>query len=405
MRAYLARNPQAIDVRMALAEHYRERGVPAEAARWGILTSGWATEREIRDLRRWLLGRYGDFDYVRELLGLAVSDELPAEVRDLVAPEYRAAVPVEHASSPTARAWRAAGCLGAVVVLTAIVSTITFVGRVFLVALLDSPGLRETAWDAVFATAAGLALTAVVVVPWWIRSRIMSGNRSSSPHSSDLRPAATWTPYSVELAWEVFERGDERSADILLRACLRWGGTAHETAVRAALAEMARRHGRAAEAGRWGSGVLGLTTPAERSAFAAGLVAERDPRWRLRQLAEFGPTQRLNEDALDVLRRASASTSMNVDSESAADDAALDAVERRESRAVRAGLAMFVILAVGSAGIVVAAVTSWFDPTIAARIVIALAAAPLVVMMVDDVAGDVRARRRRREGAPPPNAQ
>ena len=88
-RHLLSRDRGDDELRHALAEHCRARGARAQAARWGITTPGWAEASEIRDLRRWLLGRGDDSDVVRDHLLLAPDRSLPAELVDLVPPSLR----------------------------------------------------------------------------------------------------------------------------------------------------------------------------------------------------------------------------------------------------------------------------------------------------------------------------
>lgn len=275
-------------VRLALAEISRAAGIPSEAARWGIVRSGWSTEREVRDLRRWLLGHYEGGEEVRSLLRLGDRD-VPSELEDLVDPDRPA-----PAVDPRARRRDRAGCamiLGLVVLVLAVVVALAWV---FVAAAFEAEDMRGTAIAAAIAVLVVGAFAGIVVGVGWLVGR----NPLGSSRVVERAPAGS--NFALELARRLFEVGEEREAVILLRNRLQFGTAEEASAARAALVAFARAHRRTDQAGRWGVGIEGLTTVSERRAFARALN-HRDSEMRLRELSEIRVGRPLTPDAREVL--------------------------------------------------------------------------------------------------------
>ena len=275
-------------VRLALAEISRAAGIPSEAARWGIVRSGWSTEREVRDLRRWLLGHYEGGEEVRSLLQLG-DRYVPSELEDLLDPDRPA-----PAVDPRARRRDRAGCamiLGVIVIVLAVVVALAWV---FVAAAFEAEDIRGTAIAAAIAVLLVGAFAGIVVGVGWLVGRNPLGR------SRVLEEAPAGSNFALALARRLFEVGEEREAVILLRNRLQFGTAEEASAARTALVAFARAHRRTDQAGRWGVGIEGLTTASERRAFARALN-HRDSETQLRELSELRVDLPLTPDAQEVL--------------------------------------------------------------------------------------------------------
>lgn len=287
IRWRLRRHPDE-QLRMALAEHYRLRGVGSQAARWGIVTLGWSTPAEIIELRRWLLGRFWGDDEVRDLLSLPSDRPLPREVADLAPPEFRS----------TGRP-PVSGSGGCVSFAAMIVCGLLAIGCV-VSSVIWLPGLWQPfASEADHGRAVGSLVTLGAAVlgfagsALWFRLAARAPDRSG-PELSRLFP--------TELAWRLIDTGDERGAVILLKGVLTKGNEPRQA--RRALAQLSRDRGRTDQAGRWGVAIEGLTSAAEQAAFAPLVRSKGATDAALRRLSLTGLDEPLTADARHVLELA-----------------------------------------------------------------------------------------------------
>lgn len=393
--------PGDLRLRMALAEASRAAGIPSEAARWGIARPGWATEREVRDLRRWLLGHHEGGDEVRSLLKFPQSAELPAELRDLVAPERQA--PTQDRS---AEPGDSAGCAALVITAMAVLAVVISLGWVFVAAVFDADDVRATAITAgmamLFAGAfAGVALLIAAALDRL--SRVRPGARTLTTVPT-ARPSMVETPFAVDLAWRLFERGDEREALILLRNCVRRNASNEVSAARAALTEMARARGRADQAARWGAPIAGISTAAERQAYANALSGPGAVR-RLRRYSELGDHEPLGADVRDVLNRVppgggvARARGTGGAPERDQDEAALDRWERWDRRVSRISIVFLAVIGIALMTVFVVALIDGELATPVAHVSFAVSGAILIIVVaVERIAGRALARLDRRGG-------
>lgn len=281
------RNHPHETLRIALAEHYRTRGVSSQAGVWGVTSPGWATDREIRDARRFVLGQFSTDDYVRFNLRLTSTDAVPDEFVDLVDPAFRA--PYE---TPPQLLGVGCGMLVAqgASVLVAAACVLSLIGELTVRGSLTSaPALAGVTLGA------AIIFLALFMIDRRARKRRAGNVGSSVPEIPTSDPL-----FGTTLAWRLWDSGQHRESQILLRSMIRFG--TDEAAARRALVAMCREVRRPDQAGRWGCMVPGLTTPAERGAYARHLRGEQR-RQGLGELSMASPG-RLPADALDVLRRA-----------------------------------------------------------------------------------------------------
>ncbi|AUG28350.1 MULTISPECIES: hypothetical protein [Microbacterium] len=149
-------------------------------------------------------------------------------------------------------------------------------------------------------TLALLSAAAALVCVGFVLADRARGRRPSTPISPDIEPQDRF--FGTSLAWRLHDAGDDRASRILLRRMI----DIDVDGARAAMVEQSRMAGRLDEAGRWGCAKPGLSTPAERTAFAGQLRA-RPVESRLRELAGIFSDRPLSADAADVLRRAGGS--------------------------------------------------------------------------------------------------
>lgn len=276
-------------LRMELAAHYRRFGVPSEAARWGATTPGWATDRENRDLRRWLLGRYSDhYDYARPLLLLPSDAELPIEVRPIVNPRFVGPTPLvtEDSGRP--------GCALIIVALVAALASLLCWLGILWSASIDADDLVGRS-RALAVTGIATGLTAVGA--WWWMSRL---DRARRPADAEVEPVDS--DFVVRLARRLASEGDERAAMVLLTAALRLG-SGNGVDVRRTMVALSREGEHWDQAGRWGIGLEGATTSRERAAFARMLSSRSSNSLAVGEAALLSPHEPLTTDAKDVYRR------------------------------------------------------------------------------------------------------
>lgn len=277
------RAPAHPALRRALAEHYRRLGDAAQAGRWGIVFPGWAKPHEIAHLRRFLLSNADGGDFVRFQLGLRRSEPVPHELADLVASRFVERGPKDNGGSMLL------GCAGALLAMTGVVTALSTTIGVLWRSLAGEP---LEAGPLRFVIAFGLATVgALATLPTW---------RASSDDAK-----AVDRGFAVRRALDLL---DEQPAEgrVMLRALVR---NFDDPTVRRALVEDARRRGRPGDAGRWGCTEAGLTTPAERDAYATVLLRKsgRDPLNLLMDLSAVTGEDRTPGDLNDVARRIGAS--------------------------------------------------------------------------------------------------
>lgn len=289
IRWRLYRHPDE-ELRAGFANHYRTRGVRSQAARWGIVTPGWSTPEEVRELRHWLLGRFQGDDEVRQLLCLPAHHPLPPEVADLADPAFR--------SRGRERVTGAAGCasfvvmvfLGLLVIGTAVNAAGWWVPRLWQpFADPGDVGPAVTSLVVLGASALGLAVAYL-----WFRI----ATRVAKPGPDSFEPV-TSRLFPTELAWSLADEGDDRAATILLKALIKTGDEPQQA--RQALVQMSRDRGRIDMAGRWGIAVSGLTTRDEQRAFAPAVQAKGGTETALRQLSMTRFDDSLTPEAHQVL--------------------------------------------------------------------------------------------------------
>jgi len=271
-----------IDLRRALAEHYRRLGDPAQAGRWGIVFPGWSQPHEIARLRLFLLNNADEGNFVRRFLDLGRKQPVPAEVVDLVDPAFAERAPKDDGGKILL------GCAGGILTLFGVIAILWQTVSVLWRGFIGEP-VETTLAEFALAGAAG-ATGVLISVPLW---------RWPPNHEKAADPE-----FVVRRALELL---DERPAEgrPMLRSLAR---TTDDPRVRHALVDDARRRGHPADAGRWGCPLAGLTTPEEREAYAAVLLRKtgRDPYNRLVGLSAVGGDDPSPGDIADVLRRVGA---------------------------------------------------------------------------------------------------
>lgn len=267
-----ARAAGSPELRLALAEHYRRIGDRAQAGRWGIVFPGWCRPRELAQMRRWLLGHADRYNFVRANLHLPRNRPVPSAVADLTSPAF-----VEHGP----RGASGAGAFALVIVLIG-----GFLGLV-------SATIR-TLWGATFGTPSPADATATLVLLIVVLIAVVVATMAARPVRLPDREFATRR--ALEL---LDDRPEEGRA--MLRALVR---SDSDPEARRALVEDARRRRLPAEAGRWGSPVTGLTTEAERDAYAVAILSRgKDPTTLLVERSSLRPDDPVPGDVADVARR------------------------------------------------------------------------------------------------------
>lgn len=313
------RNRPHATLRIALAEHYRTRGVSSQAGVWGVTSPGWATDREIRDARRFVLGKFSTDDYVRGALRLTSTDAVPDEFVDLVDPAFRA--PYETPPQP----WGAGCGMLAAEGVSALVAAVCVLGLVWDLtvrgSLTSAPAL------------AGVALGAAIIFLALFMIDTRPRERRVGNVDLSVREIPTPDPlFGTTLAWRLWDSGQHRESQILLRSMIRF--STDEAAARRALVAMSRETRRPDQAGRWGCMVPGLTTPTERAAYARHLRGRQHGQgFGELSMASAG---RLPADALDVLRRAGITPPMPASVSVDADDGDFSMSRREKARLLTA---------------------------------------------------------------------
>lgn len=267
------------DVRMALAEHYRRLGDPAQAGRWGIVFPGWTRQHEVARLRLFLLSNADDNDFVRRYLCLRRKSPVPAELTDLVAPQFIRRGPRGHG-----RVFLL-GCLGVLAGAVAALFLVVAMAEVLWNGLVERP-YRVHPWSLVPAVA--VTVVGLLFATWM--------TKSPSP-----RARIPGREFAIRRAQELLEeRPTEGRA--MLQGLVR---TTADPRVRRTLVDDARRRRRLADAGRWGCTEAGLTTPEERNAYANFLCrkATKDLYSRLMDLSAAWGESTAPGDCADVLQR------------------------------------------------------------------------------------------------------
>ncbi len=283
-RRDLMRSGVAADasVRRMLAEHYRRIGAPDQAARWGVDTPGWARASELRALRRMLLDLLPDAE-PRDLLGLSVHEPTPHGLADLLDLE------------PLPREGWVRGVAGMVLLVSVLfvgAGVLGVAGGVLIRVATGEPTGQVLAFlgAGCLAVLIAIALGSAAFATVDISTRRLGRARSAAVRSR------------VERLIDSLDRAERT---VLLRSWLRSlpRESDAQRPARVRLVELARTRGFAAEAGRWGVAVDGLTTPDERRAFAATLSA--DEGW-LHELERrtLRPPGLLGADERDVAVRA-----------------------------------------------------------------------------------------------------
>ncbi|MDQ1135354.1 hypothetical protein QE410_000153 [Microbacterium sp. SORGH_AS 1204] len=270
------------ELRLALAEHYRRLGDPAQAGRWGVVFPGWSRPHEIARLRLFLLQHADGGDFVRRYLALWKATPLPPEVLDLVAPSF-----VERAPRGDGALFLT-GCGGGLIALTMVVLSLTTGANVLWLALIGQPTEHEAVEFVITGTVAGFGALLVAVA-----SRI----------PSEAEKAAD-AEFAVSRALQLLEQRPAEGRAMLQSLAK----TADSPTVRGALVDDARRRRSPTDAGRWGCPEPGLTTPEERDAFASLVMRKpaKDPVERLLTLSAAWSGRPIRGDIPDVLRRVGA---------------------------------------------------------------------------------------------------
>ncbi|KZE39689.1 hypothetical protein [Microbacterium sp. T32] len=278
-----ARASRSPELRLALAEHYRQIGDRAQAGRWGVVFPGWTRPREVAHMRLWLLGQATRGNFVRQSLRLAHDEAVPAVVADLTSPTYVERGPND--GSP-------AQGLGCVSMLIAVIGLIAG----FLTLLWNT---AHTLWNAFLSTpsplTAELALAALITV-------IVSGGVLAAGLRLFDRPVELPDPaFATRRALELLDSRPQEGR-VMLRALVRADG---DPEARRALVEDARRRNRPAQAGRWGCPLPGVTTEAERDAYAASILSRggNDPSSVLAERSHLRFDDPVPGDVPDVARR------------------------------------------------------------------------------------------------------
>lgn len=260
------------ELRLALAEHYRRIGDRAQAGRWGIVFPGWCRPREVAQMRLWLLGHADRHDFVRANLHLPRDEVVPTAVADLISPTF-----IE-------RGPRGASGAGACALIAVLIGGL--LGLVW--------ATIRTLWGATFGTPSPTYATATLVLLIVV---VIAGAVATIA----ARPVPLPNPeFATRRALQLLDDRAEEGR-VMLRALVRVDG---DSEARRALVEDARRRGLPAEAGRWGSPVTGLTTEAERDAYAATLLFRgKDPAMSLAERSSLRPDDPVPGDVADVARR------------------------------------------------------------------------------------------------------
>lgn len=295
IRWRLYRHPDE-ELRAGFANHYRTRGVRSQAARWGIVTPGWSTPEEVRELRHWLLGRFRGDDEVRQLLFLPSDHPLPPEVADLADPAFRS----RGRERVTGSGWCALLAAMLLLALVMIVSALYAAG--WWVPRLWQPISDPGDWGQGLASLVVLGTSALGLAVAYLWFKIVT--RAEETGADSFQPV-TSRLFPTELAWSLVDQGDDRAATILLKALLTTGGEPQQT--RRALVQMSRDRRRIDMAGRWGIVVGGLTTPDEQRAFAAAVQEKGATETALRELSLVRFDESLTPEAHQVLKWASKS--------------------------------------------------------------------------------------------------
>ncbi|WP_022878175.1 hypothetical protein [Microbacterium sp. B19] len=278
-----ARASRSPELRLALAEHYRQIGDRAQAGRWGVVFPGWARPREIAHMRLWMLGRASRGNFVRQSLLLPDNEVVPPVVADLTSPSY-----VERGPKDASRV-ALLGCVGVFIAVIVLIAS--------FVVLVWNTG--PTLWNALFDTpsssAAELALAALITV-------IVSGGVLAAGLRLFDRPVELPDPeFATRRALELLDSRPQEGR-VMLRALVRADG---DPEARRALVEDARRRNRPAQAGRWGCPLPGVTTEAERDAYAASILSRggNDPSSVLAERSHLRFDDPVPGDVPDVARR------------------------------------------------------------------------------------------------------
>lgn len=234
-------------------------------------------------MRLWLLGQTTRGDFVRQSLLLADDEAVPAVVADLTSPSYVARAPKDH--SPV----QGLGCVGvliAVIVLIAGILTLLW-------------NTAHTLWNALWATpspfTSQLALAALITVI--VGGGVLAVGLRLLDHPVELPDPA----FATRRALELLDRQPQEGR-VMLRALVRADG---DPEARRALVEDARRRNRPAQAGRWGCPLPGVTTEAERDAYAASILSRggNDPASVLAERSHLRFDDPVPGDVADVARR------------------------------------------------------------------------------------------------------
>ncbi|MET3769895.1 anti-sigma factor RsiW [Marisediminicola sp. UYEF4] len=86
LKAFLGTHPESAGCRRELALMYRAHGHPDQAGRWGILSTAWATDREIAAFAKMIAAIRPDEAHLRRLLALPKGAAIPEEVMVLARP-------------------------------------------------------------------------------------------------------------------------------------------------------------------------------------------------------------------------------------------------------------------------------------------------------------------------------
>ncbi|GAA2173904.1 hypothetical protein GCM10009846_17740 [Agrococcus versicolor] len=268
-------------VRRVLAEHYRRIHAPDQAARWGWGTPDWTRASEGRALRLVLLDLL-PFAEPRALLWMAREESAPRGLEDLVDLD-----PLPRDS------WvMGVGCITTGICALLLVAGVLGVGGGTLIRIVTGDAADEVLRYLGMGSLAMLVTLVVGLVALAVSDR--SARRLERKRVAAVRAR-------VESLLPGLSRKEQA---VLLRSWLRsFSDTDEQRPVRLQLVDLARRRRRAAEAGRWGVAVAGLTTEHERQAFAATLRAGDEWLFELERRTSRTPGA-LGVDECDALLRA-----------------------------------------------------------------------------------------------------
>ncbi|CAH0176603.1 hypothetical protein SRABI128_01166 [Microbacterium sp. Bi128] len=223
-------------------------------------------------MRLWLLGHADRSNFVRATLHLPRNEPVPAAVADFTSPTF-----VE-------RGPRNSGCAGTLVLVFVLIG-----GLLSLVW-----ATIRTLWGAAFATPsptdAMAALVLLLVVAITIAAAAIAARPIPLPDPE----------FAMRRALELLD-SRPKEGRVMLRALVHASG---DPRARRALVEDARRRGLPAEAGRWGSPVAGLTTDAERDAYAVSILHRgKDAATLLAERSSLRYDDPVPGDIADVARR------------------------------------------------------------------------------------------------------